>query len=811
MNPASPILVLATGGVPDVDLRLPANAAPAVEYAAEEFRRHLCRIAGATSCVRSGRTKIYVGDNDAASTAGIDVAGLELGPEAFHVEARAGSLFIIGGGARGVLYGMYEVLERLGCRWFSPETERIPRQADIRLAWSSETHRPAFENRDNFNWETADPVWRARNRLNGWKPVIPEYMGGHNDYGMWCHTFFELVSPNEFFAQHPEYFTMVGGVRRRDGNQLCLSNPAVRRLLTQRLLARIQANPKATIFSVSQNDGLGYCECPACMAIAAAEGSQSGLILWFVNAVATEVAQKHPRVLIDTIAYLYSVDAPRQVRPVENVRVRLCAFGCCQAHGFGACDQSESQRFLKALNGWSRITSQLYIWHYCTNFASYLLPMPNFDEIRANIGLYHQRKVRGIFMQGQGDQGGGAELSALRGYVIGRLLWNPQQPVWPLVDEFLAAHYGKAAPAVRRYMNIFQQAVNGDQSLHFSLGEPHFSRLYEPRRVAAADRALAAGEAVATGRERLRVRLLRDGLGYIRLNRAVAGFRIVGNSYRNAAGPADRRLLKRLVADWQRAGIENLSEGSGLKHQLPMWRNRLSPHRIVRLRDAEMSIAIVPSLGGRLLELHAAGRQWLPTEPAGGGDYPCPQGYSEVAGYITGSLEPYAWRRQGAWLHLAATVGEGLKLSRWLRIQDGVLRIESRLWNPTKQMNNCSWGGGFQLQLAGLAAGRVTVAGKMETISAAQIPTDGTLAFERDRLPSQWEFDFDGGVVQHRFGGPALYRAALKRNANLSLYLCSNLLQLQPGDEILNWQELTIRKCHPHHESVRNGEAGNPS
>ncbi len=795
MQHPTQVLTLATGGLPEVDLRVPANAGPTVEYAAEELRRHLCVMAGAKPSVRGGRTRIYIGDSDAASTAGIDVAGLELGPEAFHVEARNGSLFIVGGGPRGVLYGVYEVLERLGCRWFSPETQRIPRQDDIQLRWRSETHRPAFENRDNFNWETADPAWRARNRLNGWVPAIPEYMGGHNDYGMWCHTFFELVSPNEHFARHPEYFTMVGGVRRRDGNQLCLSNPDVLRLLTQRLLVRIRATPKATIFSVSQNDGMGYCECPRCLTIVREEGSQSGPILRFVNAVATAVARQHPRVLIDTLAYLYSVEPPRLVRPVANVRVRLCAFGCCQAHGFGMCDQSESRRFLKALNGWSRITSQLYIWHYCTNFGSYLLPMPNFDEIHANIGLYQQRGVHGIFMQGQGDPGGGAELTALRGYVIGRLLWNPRQPVWPLVDEFLAAHYGKAAAAVRRYMEVFHGAVRTDRALHFSLGEPPASRLYDARRVHVAEQALAAGEALVTGRERLRVRLLRDGLGYIGLNRAVQGFRIVGNSYRNEAGAAERRLLKRLVTDWQRGGVECLSEGSALKYHLPMWEKRLSPHRIVRLRDAQMAVAIVPSLGGRLLELQAAGRQWLPTEPAGGGDYPCPQGYSEVAGYVVGSLETYEYRRHGAWLDLETTLNDGLKLSRRLRVEEGVLRIESRMWNPTKQLIDCSWGGGFQLQLAGLTAGRATVAGKVEVITPAQIPADGTLAFEGDRLPAQWEFDFGGTVVQHRFGGVALYRAALKRTPNLSLYLCTNLLKLKPGDEICNWQELAIHKA----------------
>ncbi len=793
MRPPSPTLVLATDGVPDVDLRLPADAAPAVEYAAEEFRRHLCAMAGAKSCVRGGRTRIHIGDADAAGEAGIDVAGLALGPEAFHVEARNGSLFIVGGGPRGVLYGVYEVLERLGCRWYTPETARIPRQTEIRLAWGSETHRPAFEYRDNFNWETADPVWRARNRFNGWKPAIPDYLGGHNDYGMWCHTFFELVSPNEHFERHPEYFAMAGGVRRRDANQLCLSNPAVLRLLTQRLLARIRAAPKATLFSVSQNDGVGYCECPACMAIAAEEGSQSGPILRFVNAVAAEVARRHPRVLIDTIAYLYSVEPPRHVRPAPNVRVRLCAFGCCQAHGFGTCDQSESRRFLKALNGWSRITSQLYIWHYSTNFVHYLLPMPNLEEIHANIGLYHRRGVYGIFMQGQGDTGGGAEMTALRGYTIGRLLWNPRQPLWPLVDEFLSAEYGRAAPAVRRYLDVFHGAVRADRSLHFSLGEPPTSRLYDECRLRPADRALAAGEAAVTGRERLRVRLLRDGLGYARLGRAVRGFRIKGNSYRNDAGPVERALLARMIADWRQGAIEHLSEGSPMKDRLAMWRNRLSAHRIVRLGDADMTVAVVPSLGGRLLELHAAGRQWLvPADPAGGGDYPCPEGYSEVAGYVSGSVEPYSCRRQGGWLHLEGTAGNGLKLARRLRVRDGVLRIESRMWNPAELVADCSWGGGFKLLADGFVAGQVALAGAMESVPAARLPADGTLAFEGERLPAGWELDFGDAVVKHRFGGHALYRAALKRGNGLSLYLCSNLLHLEPGAEIRCWQEIEI-------------------
>ena len=64
--------------------------------------------------------------------------------------------------------------------------------------------------------------------------------------------------------------------------------------------------------------------------------------------------------------------------------------------------------------------------------------MPDFDELHGNINLYRKNGVRGLFIQGMGEPGGGAESMALRGYVVSKLLWQPDQPVWPLVDEPLA-------------------------------------------------------------------------------------------------------------------------------------------------------------------------------------------------------------------------------------------------------------------------------------------------------------------------------------------------------------------------------------
>ncbi len=84
--------------------------------------------------------------------------------------------------------------------------------------------------------------------------------------------------------------------------------------------AVLKANPDMTIISVSQNDGnFDYCKCEKCAAIDAEEGSQAGTILRFVNAIADDIAEDHPHVVVDTLAYQYSVKPPRITKPRPNV------------------------------------------------------------------------------------------------------------------------------------------------------------------------------------------------------------------------------------------------------------------------------------------------------------------------------------------------------------------------------------------------------------------------------------------------------------------------------------------------------------
>ncbi len=90
----------------------------------------------------------------------------------------------------------------------------------------------------------------------------------------------------------------------------------------------LRANPNARIVSLTQHDNQDYCVCDECKALDAYEGSHSGTMIHFVNAVADAVKDEFPNVAIDTFAYQYTRKPPKHVVPRDNVIVRLCSIEC---------------------------------------------------------------------------------------------------------------------------------------------------------------------------------------------------------------------------------------------------------------------------------------------------------------------------------------------------------------------------------------------------------------------------------------------------------------------------------------------------
>ena len=225
---------------------MPANPSPSHHYAAVELRDF---IAAATGEKLSVITHAATMPQKAVVIEDADVGG---DGDGFRLKVEGDRLYITGG-CRGALYGVYEVLERFaGCRWYASWRTVVPRRDRIEVpADLDETQTPAFAMREPYWYDVLQhPEFAARLRVNSrsWHRMGEKYGGDPYRFGGGlgsCHTFDRLLSPKDYFASHPEYFSMVKGRRIRERTQLCLTNPDVLRIVTSNVLARIRTDPGA--------------------------------------------------------------------------------------------------------------------------------------------------------------------------------------------------------------------------------------------------------------------------------------------------------------------------------------------------------------------------------------------------------------------------------------------------------------------------------------------------------------------------------------------------------------------------------------
>jgi len=448
----------------DWDIVVAKDAAPSERYAAEGFRKFFEQATGirlaTTDEAAAGHRHVFIGPGAAlqAGRSGFDTVGF--GPEDFRIIVRDGGIVIAGGWPRGTIYGVYSFLEDcLGVRFLTPDHTYVPKAVgSLALKPMDKTYSPPLSFRWSYFGEIRENhVFASRMRTN---TVADEpELGGKTAVQLINHSFSRYVPWSKYGKEHPECFCEIDGKRPADvkddhygpGVQLCTTNPDVRRIITEGVLADLEKHPEWGNISVSQNDNGRYCQCARCKAIDDAEGSHMGSLLTMVNAIADEVAKKHPGVMVGTLAYQYSRKPPKSIRPRPNVQIQLCSIECCQIHALSNAACPLNTGFCEDIAGWGKISRNVYVWTYITNFHNYLTPCPNLRILGENVRFLVQNNVKGLFMQGPAS---GAELAGLRNYIVSNLLWDPSRDEKALTDEFLALHYGRAAGPIRRFIDL---------------------------------------------------------------------------------------------------------------------------------------------------------------------------------------------------------------------------------------------------------------------------------------------------------------------------------------------------------------------
>ncbi len=470
-------------------IHVPADPTQQEQFAGEELQRYIEQATGARLEVAVGAPNadapaIVVAQVDRLALVGEQATEAEqaLSIEGVANRTAGNHVIVAGGGPRGVVYAAYDLLEHLGFRWYWPgETGQVtPSLADLTFEDLAVARDPSFIRRHSMGaasdgWADvawgADVVdWLVKARQNFWlhNPPGEEYDGflerrggtytkigsGHN----WQH----IIPASEYFADHPEWFPMVDGERRPEG-QLCLSNPEVLQRLTDYALAgaaRMAADPDVMFIDMTQNDGAGWCECPACRAIDDRDPStHADIVLWAINQIAERVKQQYPQAVLFTFAYAGSAGLPSWITPADNVMIEQTNYCFNYGASFLNPNSGRGALYREQIDAWAPVTALHGIYEYF-GFYNWLEALPvTLYRLAEEVPYYKQLGVHGFYSETEQRW----STNHLLYYAFARMWWDHETDVPAMFDEFVRLFYGPAQEPMRRFYLALETSGGPDR------------------------------------------------------------------------------------------------------------------------------------------------------------------------------------------------------------------------------------------------------------------------------------------------------------------------------------------------------------
>lgn len=420
---------------------IPSNANAVEKEAANLLKQYIYQISGGDMPIIFDReirnvAEILIGNTNRYGRS--EIAGIS--EDGIYLKTAKDQLLINGGSRKGVLYAVYELLEKhLGCKRYTKDISFIPKTRTIRLGAINHKYSPPFTYRSVYSidvlWDKSYADWHKLNFFSEGR-------------GSYVHTFKDLLPSEQYFKNHSEYFALVEGKRVKD--QPCLSHPAVFRIMKEGLQKLMNKNPGIKTWSVSHNDNLNYCHCNLCELKHKAGNGFSETLIPFVN----KIANTFTNYTISTLAYNQSLLPPKVTKPLKNVEIMFCLTHINRAVPLRDAKDIQGVKFKNALNDWRKKTSNIFIWDYPVNYFHVLAPFPNIRTLKPNLLYFKTNGVAKVFEQTIGTQKG--EMSELKAYLIQKLLWNPEENVELLKVEFLMNIYGKGWTDILSYLELIE-------------------------------------------------------------------------------------------------------------------------------------------------------------------------------------------------------------------------------------------------------------------------------------------------------------------------------------------------------------------
>jgi hypothetical protein len=506
---------------------------------------------------------LVIGGLNAITRAHINRGEIEsLSDDGFIIRSIGQNIIITGRTSRGTMYGVNWFLDRkLGVRWLSPTVTHVPSSPELTVTALNERQNPRFSFREILISEAQDKVWRQHNLLNG-ESHGPAYQPTPPAIASWDRSwqipgsgdpFFSLLPPETFAKDHPDWYA---------GGQLAMMNKGMRAAMAAAVIARMRQLPdyRSVWYAINDQDW-GWDMDPQSRAFADQHGgTASAPRLDMMIDVAQQVRAVLPDAKLAFNAYHWSFKPPEGMVVPDFLLVYPMTI---QVDYSQALSEPANKNIRDGLTQWNAIARHILVWDHITNFSGFIQPTPNILPIARSIKwLSSLDHVQGYFAEGAWDSPG-SEFSALRAWLIARLLWNPQEDVDQLIHEFCRDYYGPAGKTIETYIAMYHAKLmaSGDRLPEKTQVD---LAMFDPAFVLEANRLFDTAQREANATEYAqRVREARIGIDYVTLIRR-SEYRAIAAQVGIASPAQVKARTNGLLAAMKEAKVTQFYQGGPL-------------------------------------------------------------------------------------------------------------------------------------------------------------------------------------------------------------------------------------------------------
>ncbi|MGM0601571.1 MAG: DUF4838 domain-containing protein, partial [Candidatus Rifleibacteriota bacterium] len=342
----------------------------------------------------------------------------------------------------GTLNAVYQFLRDLGVRWYMPGQlgEVVPELKNIQIPEKSRIVKPDFRVR---KWMVNRPkdldgiMWRKRIGIEGSFESIG-YGGAHG--------LSNVLARKEMKQKHPEYYALVGGKRithEETGGygEPCFSSEGLVNEAVKYVSFRFDVYGENMV-QLSPPDGLRKCQCDGCKGL-----SDSDMVFSFLNKVAKKLYEKYPEKILLGSAYATYVHPPESVDKFSpNFAVSI------NNRGRPIFTNPEKwNEYWSLLEAWRKKLAPQRLIRVDNNRYEVGKPM-GFPRIHPQAMAKDLKALKGICLGDRSEISIGRKTllanpgnSHITLYVSARFLWDADQDINKLLDEYYEKFYGPAS------------------------------------------------------------------------------------------------------------------------------------------------------------------------------------------------------------------------------------------------------------------------------------------------------------------------------------------------------------------------------